>query len=349
MDQRESSPFGLDVRINGPATDASDGPMGAFGTNMVMDPEYTQDQEDGGGNTLAMPKGYTKKADGSIINPNGVNLGKGDWKAFGSGPLRDAYVKANGGSFDDTGFYHPPTTTSPVTGPANSSGGYSSGVDIPDPDYDVNASHDHGHGDPVPNAGPGGIYNPWSEGEGGQANVYGPSQASMTQSTMEAMALANAYFAPQRMELAYQLGDMETDMRRLAVNLGRQVDDPVLQAKLYKEGMKAVRTMDIQQNTLAFQMSEQRRREELQNFQFYDSMAQQEYNLRLQNQQFMQKMELDNAMFGLKKDELDFLRSQATPPTPNTSPVPGTENTPVGAPAPGGTGGGNITTAPKVL
>ncbi len=148
---------------------------------------------------------------------------------------------------------------------------------------------------------PSGVYNPWGFGQGSEYNQYGPSQERMAQSTMEAVALANAYFSPQRLELAQQLGDMETDMRRLAVNLGRQVDDPVLQAKMYKEAMTATRAMDVQQNTFAFQMSEQRRREELANFQHYDSMAQQEHQLRQQNTQYYDRLSLDNATFDLNR------------------------------------------------
>lgn len=221
-------------------------------------------------------------------------------------------------------------------------------------DYAYNPDSDRGL---APGQGSDGLQNPWGFGYGGAMNAYGPSSQSMAAATMEAMALANAYFAPQRMELAYQLGDMETDMRRLAVNLGRQVDDPVLQAKLYKEGMRAVRTLDVQQNTMAFQMAEQRRREELANFQFYDQLAQEEYKMRLADQQFIDRMELDNAYFGLQRAQLDMAVDAANPPTPNTSPVPGTENSPVGGqqPAPtttapkpttsptvGGTGGGNL-------
>lgn len=263
---RDSSPFGVDVAYSSDVTNAggslvsqeqeiaplgpmsslaNDNPMGAFGTNAVMDPEYSFEQEV-------------------------------DTEAGTEGTM---------------------------------------------------------HTMSVPNAGANGVYNPWSEGEGGQANAFGPSGATMAQATMEAMALANAYFAPQRMELAYQLGDMETDMRRLAVNLGRQVDDPVLQAKLYKEAMRSVRTLDVQQNTLAFQMAEQRRREELQNFQFYDSLAQQEYNIRKQNEQFYKRLELDNAYFGLKKDELNMLEAQSKQPAANSAPVPGTQNSPVTTPA----------------
>lgn len=144
--------------------------------------------------------------------------------------------------------------------------------------------------DPAPVSG---IYNPWGRIQGAENNLYGPSQDYLGQATMEATALANAYFAPQRMELAYELGDMETDMRRLAVNLGRQTDDPVLQAKLYKEGMRAVRTLDVQNNTLAFQMSESRRKEEQQNFQFYDQLAQEEARLRMANRQFYDNYRLE--------------------------------------------------------
>lgn len=154
-----------------------------------------------------------------------------------------------------------------------------------------------------------GSYNPWSFGRGGgggpagsgyDTQAYGPSQQHMSQATMEAMNLANNYFAPQRLELAYELGDMETDMRRLAANLGRQVDDPTLQAKLYKEAMRSVRVLDVQQNTLALQMADQRRREELQNFQYYDQLAQEEWKLNLANRQFYEDLGLRSAYFDLQ-------------------------------------------------
>ncbi len=144
-----------------------------------------------------------------------------------------------------------------------------------------------------------GAYNPWAYGKGGEQNAYGPSAAELASATQDALSLANAYFAPQRTELAYELGDMETDMRRLAVNLGRQTDDPVLQAKLYKEGMRAVRTLDAQQNTFAFQMVDARRKEENQNFQFYDSLAQQEYQLWQANNQFKDSWNLEANKFNL--------------------------------------------------
>lgn len=158
-----------------------------------------------------------------------------------------------------------------------------------------------GYNDAQTNQGPTGAnYNPWGFGQGGDQNQYGPNSQYMAQAQMEAMGLANQYFAPQRMELAYELGDMETDMRRLAANLGRQVDDPTLQAKLYKEAMRSVRTLDVQQNTLALQMADQRRKEELQNFQYYDALAQQEYQLRWANQQFYDNLGLQSAYFDLQ-------------------------------------------------
>lgn len=145
------------------------------------------------------------------------------------------------------------------------------------------------------------LYNPWGRMEGASQNQYGPSEATMGKATMEAMAMANAYFAPQRAELAYELGDMETDMRRLAVNLGRQVDDPVLQAKLYKEGLRSVRTLDIQQNTFAFQLADSRRKEENQNFQFYDQLAQEEARLKLANRQFYEGLDLQKNQYNLNQ------------------------------------------------
>jgi hypothetical protein len=196
-------------------------------------------------------------------------------------------------------------------------------------DQEASGGDEHDHG-LEPGQGADGLINPWSEGYGGANNSYGPSSQTMAQATMEAMALANAYFAPQRMELAYQLGDMETDMRRLAVNLGRQVDDPVLQAKLYKEGMRAVRTMDIQQNTMAFQMSDQRRREELQNFQFYDQLAQNEYQLRLQDEQWRQDYDLRENQYKLQYKQLEMMNDAANPPEMNSSDLPGTQDSAFG-------------------
>lgn len=202
-------------------------------------------------------------------------------------------------------------------------------------DQEDHAGHDHGDGtysatNLPPGAGEDGLINPWSEGHGGAMNSYGPNAQTMAAATMEAMALANAYFAPQRMELAYQLGDMETDMRRLAVNLGRQVDDPVLQAKLYKEGMRAVRTLDVQQNSMAFQMGEARRQEELRNFNFYDQLAQNEYQLRIQDEQWAQDYALRENQYKMQMQQLMMMNDAANPPTPSSSDVPGTEDSPVG-------------------
>lgn len=188
------------------------------------------------------------------------------------------------------------------------------------------------------------VYNPWSTGQGGEFNSFGPNPQHLAQATMESMALANAYFAPQRLELATQLGDMETDMRRLAVNLGRQVDDPVLQAKMYKEAMTATRTLDVQQNTFAFQMAEQRRREEMSNFQFYDQMAQQEYQLRLQNAHFYDELEVAKSRFNLDRWQVEnhpmFNQGSGTAPAPTA----GAPVTTAGAPtAPqADTEGGNL-------
>lgn len=166
------------------------------------------------------------------------------------------------------------------------------------------------------------VYNPWSRGQGGEYNQYGPSSAQTTQSSMEALTLANAYFAPQRLELAYQLGSMETDMRRLSANLGRQGDDPILQAKLYKEGMQAVRTLDVQQNTFAFQMVEQRRKEENQNYQYYDQLAQQEYQLGLANRQFYDRLELDRRYYNLSNWNVMNAPTSTTSSNTTTSTTP---------------------------
>ena len=170
------------------------------------------------------------------------------------------------------------------------------------------------------------FYNPWAFGKGGDNNAYGPNSQYMANAQMEAMQLANQYFAPQRMELAYELGDMETDMRRLAVNLGRQVDDPTLQAKLYKEAMRAVRTLDVQQNTLALQMADQRRKEELQNWQYYDALGQEEWKLALANRQFYEDLGLRSAYFdlansiGMAQPFTNTNNSTGTPPS-STAPA----------------------------
>jgi hypothetical protein len=164
-------------------------------------------------------------------------------------------------------------------------------------------------------------YNPWAYGEGGEYNMRGPSAQTMGQATMEAMSLANAYFAPQRAELAYELGDMETDMRRLSANLGRQQDDPVLQAKLYKDASRAVRTLDIQQNTFAFQMVDARRKEELANWQFYDQMSQQEHQLRLANKQFYKNLDLQYSQYNLQNFAAQAQANAGLPGNPTAPPA----------------------------
>lgn len=179
-------------------------------------------------------------------------------------------------------------------------------------------------------SGESGVYNPWSRIEGGEYNQYGPNQGHLAQSTMEAMALANAYFAPQRLEMAYQLGEMETDMRRLAANLGREGDDPTLQAMLYKESMRAVRALDVQQNTMAFQMSDARRREEIQNFQFYDQLAQQEAQLKLANRQFYENLDLQKRYYNLQNYQVS-----------NFDPTVGSGGAAPSAGAPSSTAGAN--------
>jgi len=223
----------------------------------------------------------------------------------------------------------PPPTQPPSTPPGNIPPGNTDSGPVP-PVYSTDGPIVPGDINPPK---PSGVYNPWSRGEGGEVNAYGPSQNYMGNATLQAMSLANAYFAPQRMELAYELGDMETDMRRLAVNLGRQVDDPVLQAKMFKEATRAVRTLDVQQNTFAFQMAEQRRREELQNFQFYDQLGQEEYRLRLANRQFYERLELDRRYYNLQNWNVMHPPTAPTGTGPSTTPpqvIP-----PGGNPAPG--------------
>lgn len=127
----------------------------------------------------------------------------------------------------------------------------------------------------------------------------------MSNSAIDALRLADAYFAPKRLELAYQLGDMETDMKRLAVNLGRQVDDPVLQAKLYKEAMKSIRTLDSDQNSFAIQMLEQRRKEEIQNRQFYDQLALEKSKMQQQDDQFYASLELQRRQVNLQSQQVN--------------------------------------------
>lgn len=145
--------------------------------------------------------------------------------------------------------------------------------------------------------------NPWGYGEGSNyGDMGGASQQSiMSQSATQALQLSDAYFAPKRLELAYQLGDMETDMQRLAVNLGRQVDDPVLQAKLYKEAMQQVRTMDSDQNSFALQMTDQKSKEALQNQQFYDQLALEERKTQLQDDQFYASLKLQNKQLNMSQ------------------------------------------------
>jgi len=125
----------------------------------------------------------------------------------------------------------------------------------------------------------------------------GMGYGSMSQSTTDALSLADAYFAPKRLNLAYQLGDMETDMRRLAVNLGRQVDDPILQAKLYKEAMMNVRTLDSEQNQFAINMTEQRRKEDIQNQQFYAQLDMEYQKMEQQSEQFYDQLDQQDSQF----------------------------------------------------
>jgi hypothetical protein len=143
--------------------------------------------------------------------------------------------------------------------------------------------------------------NPWGSGKGAKVGDYGVASDPnyLTQGTYDALALADAYFAPKRLQLAYELGDMEVDMRRLAVNLGRQIDDPILQAKLYKEAMRTVRTIDSEQNQFAIQMVEQRRKEEIQNRQFYDQLALEERKVKLQNEQFQDQLSLQRQQLSM--------------------------------------------------
>lgn len=150
-----------------------------------------------------------------------------------------------------------------------------------------------------------GVYNPWSAGQGGEFNQYGPNKQQLAQSQLEAMSLANTYFNNKRLHLAEQLGDMETDMRRLAVNLGRQVDDPVLQAKMYKEAMSATRALEIESDTAAFSLADQRRKEEIANFQFYDQMAQEEYKTWLANRHFYENLDLSKRSFNLQRWQVE--------------------------------------------
>lgn len=140
---------------------------------------------------------------------------------------------------------------------------------------------------------------------GGSSSSSSSSSGSMMQSTYDALQLADAYFAPKRLELAYQLGDMETDMKRLAVNLGRQVDDPILQAKLYKEAMKGVRTLDSDQNSFALQMVEQRRKEDTQNKQFYDQLNLEMDKMKQQDDQFYASLELQRRQVNLQAQQVN--------------------------------------------
>lgn len=289
LDSRGSSPWGVDMRWTdkaptAPALQAAmQNPMGAFGTNSVFG-------------------GFPAQQETQWVGANGDTYG---WHThngvteFHADPARPGYMPAE-----------PTTPTTPTTTPPSPND-----PDLPPVSTNNNPLPPHANTPLPPNA------NPWAYGVGGEANAYGPNSTSMANSTLEAMSLANAYFAPQRMELAYELGDMETDMRRLAVNLGRQVDDPVLQAKLYKEAMRSVRTLDVQQNTFAFQMAEQRRREELQNYQFYDQLAQEEYRLRMQNMQFYEQLDLQNQYFNLERYKTAHPPTTTTNTTTSTGPT----------------------------
>lgn len=225
-----------------------------------------------------------------------------------------------------------PTTPSPIT-PAP-----------PAADNSTTGYNQYGGVNKPPNA----QYNPWGYGLGAGGvdasgkpinATMGPSPGVMANATMQAMALANSYFAPQRLELAYQLGDMETDMRRMAVNLGRQTDDPVLQAKLFKEANQATRTLDTQQNTFAFQMAEQRRQEEQQNWQFYSSLAQEEYK-------FSNQLDLAQRTFNLQRYQVMNSPSGAAPITNAFGPAAPTPQpgmaSPSGSNTSGALEGGNL-------
>ncbi len=267
VDGRESSSFGADMRWtdNPSAASLAQGPMGAFGTNSGLG------MAAGNQNFCAICKSPGHSTGGHTAANDIRNQPPGTTPPGTTPPGNTAPPAAT-----------PPGTTPPAGPPMIPIGqGPIVPGDVFQPSPDQN-------------------YNPWARLEGGEFNNNGPTGNKMAQSTMEAMNLANAYFAPQRMELAYELGDMETDMRRLAVNLGRQTDDPVLQAKMYKEAMRATRTLDVQQNTFAFQMAEQRRKEELQNYQFYDQLGQEEARLKLQNRQFIDQLELQRRYYNLQ-------------------------------------------------
>lgn len=110
----------------------------------------------------------------------------------------------------------------------------------------------------------------------------GGAPGNLNTATKEALAMANAYFAPKRIEMAYELEQLETDMRRLSVNLGRQIDDPVLQAKLRRDALKAVRLLDADEQTFALQMVEQRRKEMIQMSQFQQTLQLERNKLELE-------------------------------------------------------------------
>lgn len=307
LDARASSSFGVDPRWTPDAPTASalamDNPMGAFGVSNTYTGFPQMAGQYAGAITRAQIEASLKRT--RDVNQTLKELGITDLTINATGP---------GGSTDVAGitdiiFKHVqnnPMYNGDEDIPVDMGDGNDTGDDTNAPPEDTGPPPPEVYNEEAPILGEqkiptGGTFNPWAFGMGGDTNSYGPSQQYMAQSTMESMALANAYFAPQRMELAYELGDMETDMRRLAVNLGRQVDDPVLQAKLYKESMRAVRTLDVQQNTFAFQMAEQRRKEELQNFQFYDQLAQEEYKSYLQNRLNESQLELQGRYYGLQR------------------------------------------------
>lgn len=69
--------------------------------------------------------------------------------------------------------------------------------------------------------------------------------------------LASSLFAPQQLQLQQMFQDQSTQNSRLAAQLGRQVDDPILAAKLAQEQTRQQGGLNAQQGALGTQLSMQ--------------------------------------------------------------------------------------------
>lgn len=111
-------------------------------------------------------------------------------------------------------------------------------------------------------------------GRGGQAQAEGDIDAaraeSMTlmdmlrgaqggpskQNILQGQKFAQQIFAPQQQALQQQFQQAETDTSRLAARLGRQVDDPILRAKLAQAQGQQVGQLQAQQGAFAAQSAQ---------------------------------------------------------------------------------------------